>query len=231
MRKTPAPFVFIISIVVFCVVLPLHLSAWSSEASLISDDVHQRAIDHVLGNAFPADQRETALSILKYQQYYVDQDQKWYQAFEHAMTGVMHGVRSTPSERKEYITKANNFVKSHLANAVAAVKEKNESVAYKNLGMAIHALEDATSPSHKGFQDWLRNESSWQMTKHFMAERMYPGGDEDRTTRRELQCAVRWAYDIVMSGSGSIPDIYFDPADNGRLKLPPSYQNKDCLGK
>ncbi len=48
-------------------------------------------------------------------------------------------------------------------------------MAFQTFAMGLHALQDATSPAHSGFQEWSGEESFWEQIKHVSVEILYPG--------------------------------------------------------
>lgn len=86
---------------------------------------------------------------------------------------------------------------------------------------ALHTLEDATSPSHEGFQSWNQNESPFLILQHCMAERLYPDGDGQQGYRARLEGSVQWGYDIF-TGKTPMPAAFF-ASGTGTLLLPASY--------
>ena len=192
--------------------------AWSSKDFPPFEAVHQRAIENVLKDSVsPA-----ALQILEDQQKEVDKDQKASQSFEHSMTGLEKG-QTLQMEKAQFIAQTEAFIRSHLTAAINARIAGSETEAFTHLGQAIHPLQDATSPAHRGFQPWSYNESIWAMTVHVAKERVYPddASDKDQVAERAtLEGATRWAFDIFM-GKMALPDRFFD--SDGNLLLPASY--------
>lgn len=189
---------------------------WSSKKAPLFEKVHQMAIENVLKtNAMFS---STNLEILIDEQRAVDQDQKATQSFEHAMTGLEKG-ETTNTQTAIYIKKTDDFVRQRLTAAIQARIATNMLLACTNLGMAIHALEDSTSPAHTGFQSWSYDESWWEIACHIFKERSYPSGDK----RMELEGTVRWAFDIFSGPTNNIPPVFFN--STGTLQLPSKYTN------
>ncbi|MBT5470162.1 MAG: hypothetical protein HOK41_06125 [Nitrospina sp.] len=88
------------------------------------------------------------------------------------------------------------------------------------MGNAIHAVQDATSPSHKGFQEFHMSGA----VGHVMAENKYPKGDRAKA----LEGATKWMYNI-WKGKESKPTHFFDPKTGGLL-LPKAKQSNGSTG-
>lgn len=138
----------------------------------ISEGVHQISIDRVLSSYLSAKDR----AILKEMQVVADKDQTAEGAIKHAMS-------SSGMSRSEARREANDFVRKELAAARRCQELGFHEEAMKHLGLAVHALQDATSPSHADFQPW---EGWWQYPEHSPQEMHDPGAgsDLDRATER-----------------------------------------------
>jgi hypothetical protein len=193
-------------------------SAWSSKDYPMFEPVHQMAIANVLKGNFSA----AEIKVLQDQQLRVDEDQKASQSFEHSMTGLEKG-QTIQDQKPLFIARTEEFVRTHLAAAISARKAGSTADALPHLGQAIHPLQDATSPAHRGFQSWSSDESWFAMAQHVAKERVYPDDSDDKeqvAERKALEGAVRWAYDIYMERA-PLPDHFFD--SDGNLLLPASY--------
>jgi hypothetical protein len=91
------------------------------------------------------------------------------------------------------------------------------------LGKAMHALEDASSPTHEFFQAWSDaktienlNYKAW----HILHELYYPN---DRKYKDMLEGSVQYAYAIYLEKE-EIPDHFFDAS--GKLILPSHYPKR-----
>ena len=74
--------------------------------------------------------------------------------------------------------------------------------AMRNLGLAIHTLQDSTSPSHRGFQSWDENGCPIRHIWHGLKENSYPDDDA------ELRRVTRYAYEIF-SNKKPMPQTFF----------------------
>lgn len=83
-----------------------------------------------------------------------------------------------------------------------------KDAAMVHLGNAIHTLQDATSPSHKGFQTYD------DPVPHALEELQYP--EVGSSERKQLQAATQWGYE--MYNLGEMPENIFDK--NGTIMIP-----------
>lgn len=195
------------------VVAPLVSSAWTSGGGPLCDDVHQDAIAKVLK---PLGVSNGDLQRLEAEQSIIDKDQLANQSDEHAMTGVVHAAHFDAALKSTYIRRTEALLHKSFTDAIA-MRVRGNSEALTSLGAALHALEDATSPAHEGFQPWGDDFGLWEMTQHVLKERVYPTG----TYQRNLEGVVRYAYDIYI-GRSPIPVMFFDPT-SGLLSIPLRY--------
>ncbi len=190
--------------------------AWSSKACPLFQRVHQIAIEKVLGKQLSAAQ----LKILQDEQDFVDTRQGVNESNEHSMTGLEKMGQDKVAQKVIYMRRTEAFIRSRFDEAMDARNSgtaDSETAGFCNLGQAMHALGDATSPSHEGFQVWGYDESFWAKTMHVAHERVYP---EDQYYRERLEGAIRWAYDIYI-GKATMPDKFFTA--DGKLNLPAEY--------
>ena len=179
--------------------------AWSSKQFPLFDPVHQMAIEKVVGSLVSADD----LAELKRQQVVVDQDQKAVESFEHAMTGLESKDDTLEAKRPVFIALTEKFIADNLTDAIAKRKSGDLRGAMTPLGKAMHALEDATSPAHEGFQPWHDNESYYEIAQHISRERLYPNDTGPDGRRAKLEGAVRLIFDIFI-GKLDMPDHFFN---------------------
>ena len=83
-----------------------------------------------------------------------------------------------------------------------------KDAAMVHLGNAIHTLQDATSPSHKGFQTYD------DPVPHALEELQYP--EVGSSERKQLEAATQWGYEMYKSGE--MPENIFDR--NGTIIIP-----------
>ena len=104
--------------------------------------VHQASIDRVLNFLSAADR-----NILKNQQKVADSDQSTGCSYQ-------HGMRAPGQTVAEAAELANDYVRKTIKTARSLEKQGKHNEALQALGDAMHTLQDATSPIHKGFQQW-----------------------------------------------------------------------------
>jgi hypothetical protein len=197
-----------------CAVSPW-AAAWTSGGGPLFESIHQTAIEHVLGSS---GLRPEELQLLESEQTRIDLDQRADQSQEHSMTGVMHGDHYSEELRQAYITRTEILLRNNFASGIALRIAGHSSDALKSLAVALHALQDATSPAHEGFQPWSDDFGLWEMIRHALKERAYPSDGADK---RNLEGVVLFAYDIYCSKIPA-PTAFFDHA-TGMLLLPKVY--------
>jgi hypothetical protein len=190
--------------------------AWTSVDGPLTDAIHQMAIDKVLASLSSSDR-----DILKDQQSLVDQDQEPKESAEHAMTGIDKEGLNEASQKIVYIGLTEDLVEAAIRSAIQARKDNNVGRGLPILGKAIHALEDSTSPSHRGFQSWSYSFGLIAKTRHVIAERIYPNDNTVDRYQSHLEGVVEYAYDIYLEKT-PMPARFFDPT-TGMLLLPASY--------
>jgi len=138
------------------------------------------------------------------------QDEVDGKANQHAKDSFMHAMRDgehkqTPDAAKQL---ANNRIKGLLTDARASEAKGgkgNHQDAMRQLGRAMHTLQDSTSPAHHGFQPWYdypgatANPCEWI---HGAKESIYPG------TWSWLGTATLGAYNYF-TGSSQMPADFF----------------------
>jgi hypothetical protein len=82
---------------------------------------------------------------LEHQQSLVDDEQEPTDQYKHALTIPGQSVQDAKAL-------ANNYVRQHLQQARLYKNAQREDLALQELAIAMHTLQDATSPSHVGFQ-------------------------------------------------------------------------------
>jgi hypothetical protein len=191
--------------------------AWTSTNGALTAPIHQMAIDKVLASEMNASDRDA----LKSQQALADQDQDPEQSAEHAMTGITQPRQDEVAQRNIYIALSEDLVRNDLLSAINARRSNDVKTALPALGKALHALQDATSPSHKGFQIWSYAFGILEMAQHISKERNYPNDSAKDGYRSHLEGVVQFAYDIYMEKT-PIPARFF-ATGTGQLLLPSSY--------
>jgi len=199
--------------VAFCTALsalvlgvPITAGAWSSRATPISEQIHQIAIQDSLTDKLSA----ADLAALLKEQAHVDDDQGTTASYKHAMTGVDNPALLNAT-RPIYVWCTNEYIRSNLiaANAQYQHNRASNPQAMVALGDALHALEDATSPAHQGFQQWSDHFWLWTKSKHLFQESAYPSSDADKTRRGQLEATVLYAYGAMLGQP--VPELFFEP--------------------
>jgi RHS repeat-associated protein len=187
---------------------------WSSMSHYPFEPVHQMAIQNVLGNQTNQVGAQ-AIRIMQERQVAMDTQQAPNVQYRHSMMDSRaRDAKGQRLSREAQIQQAEAFLRSRLESARAA---ETPEVAFSDLGDAIHTAQDATSPPHRGFQDWYMQGTGGA---HVWAERSYPA--QGTRERRELEGATQWMYDIFRGAE--MPDRFYDRR-TGELLLPERYRN------
>jgi RHS repeat-associated protein len=158
---------------------------------------HQNSIDRALPFLSERDRM-----ILRHQQVVVDREQSTAASFKHAMRGTGESAAQARAD-------ANTWISSSITDARRLEAHGQHAMAMVRLGDAIHTMQDATSPSHVGFQEW--NDAwgtiDWRVTKHITGEFYDPGqmSTLDEATRNA------WKY---FTGAKPMPNDFFEEEDH-----------------
>lgn len=99
--------------------------------------------------------------------------------FQTGANSYRHAMRNKGQTTQEAKTKADAFVRDMFRIAINQRKAFNEESAYYYFGIGLHALQDATSPAHGGFQEWTGNETNLEILDHISHEASYPGQESN----------------------------------------------------
>jgi RHS repeat-associated protein len=143
---------------------------------------HQNSIQRVLGGILNAYE----IGLLKQTQATFDANENGpTDAYKHAMTWIgMTGPQA--------VSLANDWVREHIKTARCFDKNGDRKSAMENLSIAIHALQDHTSPAHFNFAPWANGGhlsflgyGSPEYVLHMNAENFDPGENSslDRATQ------------------------------------------------
>jgi RHS repeat-associated protein len=135
---------------------------WPSQSGFY---VHQRATFEVIGKNLPRPERRVLANA------HVIADAAQYQTGDSSHRHAMTGIGETPASAR---AKANRFVRDQFEKAW---KARTRADALTEFGIALHTLQDATSPAHAGFQVWTGEESKKQIADHVATELYNPGKD------------------------------------------------------
>jgi RHS repeat-associated protein len=159
---------------------------------------HQISIARTIPASFP--HRSLAVLILSFQTALVDEDQTRSGSYKHAMRGGFEH-RSTARRR------ANNWVRTHLQNAERELCHcpPRYDTALAEFGLALHTIQDATSPSHYDFQVWWGMAAPIDVAQHVFNEAYDPGPNSalDRAS------TWLWTFFECEYGAPPMPDDFF----------------------
>ncbi len=74
--------------------------------------------------------------------------------YQNPSHSYMHAMRAADQSHQDAERMMNNFIKQKVGEYKTLLSQGTTDKAYESLGMAMHPLMDATSPSHEGFQEW-----------------------------------------------------------------------------
>jgi hypothetical protein len=112
----------------------------------------------------------------------------------------MHEMTDDPSSY-DAKGKANDFIRKYYKLAQEELKKGDIGYAYMLLGIALHPLQDATSPAHAGWQTWTGNESLLTELNHVRKELFYPGPNSN------LQQITNHVLDLFQNNK-SLPEYW-----------------------
>ena len=153
--------------------------AWASKAGFL---VHQRMTWIVLGDDITRAERR----ILDSAQVYADSDE-----FQSTESSFRHAMRTPGQSVEEARHLANNFIRQQFLKAWNA---KTRDKALFEFGVALHTLQDSTSPAHAGFQVWkgMENTTQLEMINHGRKELFYNSHNKDAALYRATEAAWLW---------------------------------------
>jgi RHS repeat-associated protein len=182
-----------------------HFGRWPSTAGRgpYGGTVHQNAIDRALSNLTSRDR-----DYLKWIVQFADAD-----VFQSEANSFMHAMSRPGQSINDAWREANCYVSRLMRDAMELERKGLHMAALRKFGMALHTIQDATSPSHFFFQTWfdpLNSGGPGDMASrglnagvdHLKSENYDPGFGS------RLDTATKWLWD-VFSGSVSIPQDYF----------------------
>ncbi len=130
-----------------------------------------------------------------------------------------HAMSSTDESQSAARTLANKWVKEHMeaARQAMCVCQANSDRVYGlyQFGLALHTVQDSTSPAHWGFQTWLGIGSGgpvfWAMVHHVHEENFDPGG----SSQLDQATSDLWK---LLDCNTSLPDNFFHYRADRRRK-------------
>lgn len=149
--------------------------AWTSK---VGAWVHQRATYLVIGRHLTKEENRA----LAYSHFAADAPQ-----FQGPDSNHRHAMRRENQTIAEARQDANKFVREQFSKAWNA---KTRHEALTEFGIALHALQDSTSPAHAGFQEWSDHPDPLEWPAHLVQEFINPG--EGSELFRATQQAWDW---------------------------------------
>lgn len=150
------------------------LGLWASQKGFY---VHQRAGHLVFGKEIS----QAQLAAVARGHVWADSPEHQTPEFTH-----MHAMRRPGQSKADACKETNAYIKSEAQKALDAKSSGKMDDAFFHFGAALHAIQDSTSPSHAGFQEWSGNESRLEQISHVRKEVLLP--DEEsalfESTRR-----------------------------------------------
>ncbi|TGL64596.1 SpvB/TcaC N-terminal domain-containing protein [Leptospira sarikeiensis] len=194
--------------------------------NVLFEPVHQMAVENVLSSEFSKEE----IKLLQERQVEMDKKQGANVQHTHALSDSGAGsysyfsyngytlpflnFESWQNKKEIHIDLAEKFMKDRMTSALK-LKKNHRGKSIEALGDAIHTAQDATSPSHKPFQDWKKQLPG---IKHVLGENWYPrAGTIERSM---LEGVTRWLADIYL-GKAKMPEKFFN--QDGTINLPKQY--------
>jgi hypothetical protein len=141
--------------------------AWASQKGFY---VHQDAGSDVFGKDIGKDNLKA-----------VDEGHEWADSSAHQTSQYtyIHAMRN-PSQTVDQARDASNeFVHNAASMALDAKAGGDMHKAYFWFGVALHTMQDSTSPSHQGFQLRTGNETKMEVFTHVRNEMLKPSSNSD----------------------------------------------------
>ncbi|WP_256077781.1 hypothetical protein [Massilia sp. YIM B04103] len=162
---------------------PIPNVGWASQSGFY---VHQRATYLMIGKYLSQADIDTLARA------HVAADSPQYQT---PASTHRHAMRREGQSTSEAKIEATVFVRGQFERAWNAPSRTD---ALYEFGLALHAIQDSTSPSHSGFQLWTGRETKSELADHVSKEIINPG--QGSSLFRATQEAWRWFND------GKLPD-------------------------
>lgn len=139
-------------------------------ASQMGAYVHQRAGFQVFGREITQEQ----LGI-------VARGHEWADSARHQTSDFtfMHAMRNQNQSVTQACLETNRFIKNFAREALALKSRGKMNEALFFFAIALHTIQDSTSPSHSGFQEWTGHETAGQIAKHIKSEVVNPNINSD----------------------------------------------------
>lgn len=156
----------------------------------IGGQVHQNSVDRAL-SFLPAGDRD----VLKDAVYHADDSE-----FQTVENSYRHAMTPGGMKRSRARQLANDFVRMHLLKAMCLEAKGNHKKALKHLGLAIHVLQDATSPAHADFRSYYGG--AIELALHAAEENFDPGPG----SKLDQATYITYAY---FTGALPLPNDFF----------------------
>jgi len=117
--------------------------------------------------------------------------------FQDKAHSYMHAMRAPGQTVEEAERLMNNFIRQEVADYKRLMAEGKTDEAYFALGMAMHPLMDATSPSHDGYQEWKGLNGPVKLIKgglHLLGETKWEFNSNPEYLRKSVE-SLRKFYD------------------------------------
>jgi RHS repeat-associated protein len=122
-------------------------------------------------------------------------DSAQYQDTSHSYMHAMRAPGQSPQDSEKMM---NEFIKQKVSEYKRLMSKGKPDKAYEALGMAMHPLMDATSPSHESFQEWAGVlpviPNTFKAIKHGVGEKEKVFNSSPDFSRRSVD-ALRKLYD------------------------------------
>lgn len=137
---------------------------WASQKGFY---VHQRVTYLIIGSTLDRERN----AILASGHVFADSKQ-----FQDVDSSYRHAMRAPGQSVADAKQKADAFVRGQFDKALKLKAEGKEREALFEFAVGLHTLQDTTSPSHYGFQEWEREEvGTMEVIGHALAEMFNPG--------------------------------------------------------
>jgi hypothetical protein len=182
------------------------LGLWPSQFDFLGVNIptprtHQRAIRRAIPSLSYYDEQWVVAAVV-----YVDSS-----AFQSTENSFMHAMRAPKQSIADARSLANTFVRTHIREAErllcwTCTRLGSREQALWEFGLALHTIQDATSPSHPGFQVWHGLFPLEAVYEHVRDEGYDPGSDSalDKAT------AWFWTFFECEYGAPTLPGDFFE---------------------
>jgi len=165
--------------------------AWASQSLLgIPFHVHQEANQRALAVMGAASKD---INVINSATVHIDSPQ-----YQDAWWAHIHAMSAPYESAESAAWRADDFVREKFKAAWEYKAKGDLKRSLFEFGLALHTLQDSTSPSHRNFPTWSGEEDALARVRHAWSESTYPGDNSD--LYRITQQAYKWYL------SGKLPD-------------------------